>query len=309
MMKCMHHMNVIKFYGVITPTQSSSKQLKVLIEYVNQGSLLRLLRKGKVMLRGKYKICLESAQGLAYLHLHGIIHRDIAARNILIQMTAEGVMTVKVSDFGLSRSDETGRGYELKTARRLPLKWMAPECFEKKLWTKSSDVWSFGIMAWEVFENGLEPFSDPQSPHAPAALSKYICSGNINPRPYEVSDSMWNLMKMCWTIEYSQRINILEVEQRLRAIIEEQMTRVALTGVAQTPEASSMSTTSRSSSTVSSDNQSQITGAAPTPLTTIINQTPTVPPTKGRKSASMSAAPANSQTTPSVGKIQASTSD
>jgi len=55
-----------------------------------------------------------------------------------------------VSDFGLSRRDEAGRGYELKSCQKLPLKWMAPECFKERRWTAASDVWSFGILMWEV---------------------------------------------------------------------------------------------------------------------------------------------------------------
>uniref|UniRef100_A0A915KWV6 Protein kinase domain-containing protein n=1 Tax=Romanomermis culicivorax TaxID=13658 RepID=A0A915KWV6_ROMCU len=200
MMKCMRHTNIVRFIGVVT-SRKPSKHLQILLEYVQ--------------LRGKHKIGYQCALGVEYLHNREIIHRDIASRNILIMMTPGGILTVKVGDFGLSRTDETdcyvecenkkvkvlcfivfqfpydlcrsayahflkfpcysfceGRGYQLKNARKLPFKWMAPENFEKQIWTKSSDVWSYGILLWEIFSNAKEPYSDPEVPQSPLELSK-----------------------------------------------------------------------------------------------------------------------------------------
>lgn len=77
LMKCLSDKNIVRFLGVVT---GQSKHLKILLEYVNQGSLQRLLAKGKVHQRGKLRVSIESAQGVLYLHKRGVIHRDLAVR-------------------------------------------------------------------------------------------------------------------------------------------------------------------------------------------------------------------------------------
>uniref|UniRef100_A0A915L6B3 receptor protein-tyrosine kinase n=1 Tax=Romanomermis culicivorax TaxID=13658 RepID=A0A915L6B3_ROMCU len=216
MMKSMMHENVVQFIGTVVPEKKTDTTMKILLELINQGSLDKLLRKKKVTTRGKVKICTQVANGMKYLHHHSIIHRDLAARNILVNMAQTGAITAKVSDFGLSRRDDAGRGYELKSSQKLPLKWMAPECFQMRRWTKHSDIWSFGILMWEVYEDGKDPYSEPNMPSTSAALSRFISNGNHPPRPVGLNDGIWDIMLACWRKQPTERPSFEEIVDQIR---------------------------------------------------------------------------------------------
>ncbi|KAI6238965.1 Tyrosine-protein kinase [Aphelenchoides fujianensis] len=89
--------------------------------------------------------------GLEHVHQRGILHRDIAARNCLY-----GRKVVKLSDFGLSRQCPT---YVMEGSEKAPLRWLAPEVFRSQVCSFASDVWAFGVLVWEIFTNGAEPYA------------------------------------------------------------------------------------------------------------------------------------------------------
>uniref|UniRef100_A0A915HNF5 Protein kinase domain-containing protein n=1 Tax=Romanomermis culicivorax TaxID=13658 RepID=A0A915HNF5_ROMCU len=123
---------------------------------------------------------------------------DLAARNVLVNRNKDHTITAKVSDFGLSRKDDSGRGYTLKTSQKLPLKWLAPECFTKRMWTLASDVWSYGIVMWEVLSDGKEPYADMTFPNA-QALSVFVAGGG-HPTLLANAGAEWpKILEMCWT--------------------------------------------------------------------------------------------------------------
>ncbi|XP_014668985.1 PREDICTED: tyrosine-protein kinase Fes/Fps-like [Priapulus caudatus] len=97
-------------------------------------------------------MCIDAAAGMAYLEERNCIHRDLAARNCLL--TADNV--VKISDFGMSREEEvyTASG----GLKQIPVKWTAPEAINFLKYTSASDVWSYGILMWEVFALGIVPY-------------------------------------------------------------------------------------------------------------------------------------------------------
>ncbi|KIH61031.1 hypothetical protein ANCDUO_08705 [Ancylostoma duodenale] len=96
-------------------------------------------------------MCLGAAQGVEYLHANRCMHRDLAARNCLI--TKDKV--VKISDFGLSRM---GVQYQIRTAMKLPIKWLAPETISTFTFSLKTDVFSFGVVVFEIFSDGAEPW-------------------------------------------------------------------------------------------------------------------------------------------------------
>ncbi|VDO19016.1 unnamed protein product [Heligmosomoides polygyrus] len=119
---------------------------------------------GRVEVKDKTTMCLGAAQGVEYLHFNHCMHRDLAARNCLI---TEDKM-VKISDFGLSRM---GTHYQIRTAMRLPIKWLAPETITTFSFSLKTDVFSFGVVVFEIFSDGAEPWEGKTN----AEVKSYVC--------------------------------------------------------------------------------------------------------------------------------------
>jgi serine/threonine protein kinase len=148
-----NHINIVKLYGVCY----ENSQLKYLImEYMNMGDLHsyltenRLNNKNKMLEQLLINIIKQISNGCLYLENNKIIHRDLAARNCLLN----NQFVVKISDFGLAKNII----YVIKNKRPLPLRWMAPESIFDGLFTSKSDVWSFGILLYEIFTFGSQPY-------------------------------------------------------------------------------------------------------------------------------------------------------
>ncbi|GMS90686.1 hypothetical protein PENTCL1PPCAC_12861, partial [Pristionchus entomophagus] len=110
-----------------------------------------------------------SASGMTYLEKEGIIHRDLAARNILIASTDDSVSAIKISDFGFSRSLEGDKNHYSTYKDNFPREWTAPEAFAlgnannpSKVGKpeQKSDVWSYGVVLWELYSNGKDPIAE-----------------------------------------------------------------------------------------------------------------------------------------------------
>ncbi|XP_052537892.1 tyrosine-protein kinase TXK-like isoform X4 [Tympanuchus pallidicinctus] len=150
MMK-LSHPKLVQLYGVCT----RQKPLYVVTEFLENGCLLNYLRqwRGKLSRDMLLGMCLDVCEGMEYLERNNFIHRDLAARNCLVN--AE--YTVKVSDFGMARyviDDE----YVSSSGAKFPIKWSSPEVFHFKKYSSKSDIWSFGVLMWEVFTEGKMPF-------------------------------------------------------------------------------------------------------------------------------------------------------
>ncbi|KAF7259014.1 hypothetical protein EG68_03441 [Paragonimus skrjabini miyazakii] len=137
----------------------------LVIEYCPRGNLRAYLRSLRSSLtpnqaetpqlqKQLYTYVSQIAEGMRYLSSRNIIHRDLAARNVLLN--ADWVC--KVSDFGLSRLLDPNREYYLRDRGALPLKWLAPEVLANKKFSKKSDVWSFGVLLWEIYTLGGTPY-------------------------------------------------------------------------------------------------------------------------------------------------------
>ncbi|XP_070595193.1 macrophage colony-stimulating factor 1 receptor [Erythrolamprus reginae] len=140
----------------------------------------------------------QVAQGMTFLASKNCIHRDLAARNVLV---ANGLVA-KICDFGLARDIVNDSNYVVKGNARLPVKWMAPESIFECVYTVQSDVWSYGILLWEIFSLGRSPYPGVKVNNKFYNLVK---QGYHMGKPDFAPDDMYNIMTACWKLEPTQR--------------------------------------------------------------------------------------------------------
>ncbi|XP_041438591.1 receptor-type tyrosine-protein kinase FLT3 isoform X2 [Xenopus laevis] len=142
----------------------------------------------------------QVAKGMEFLESKLCIHRDLAARNILIT----NGKVAKICDFGLARDIENDSNYVVKGNARLPVKWMAPESIFEGIYTIKSDVWSYGILLWEIFSLGINPYPGIQ---VNAHFYKLLQSGFKMEQPFYATDEIYFLMQSCWAFDSRKRLS------------------------------------------------------------------------------------------------------
>ncbi|XP_066025209.1 uncharacterized protein [Pocillopora verrucosa] len=197
------HPHVIKLQGCVT----ESDPLLVLIEYVPYGDLLGYLRKSRHLEDNYFKdpdikpqtsltsqqlmkFSWQVADGMHYLSSKNIIHRDLAARNVLVGEQER----CKVTDFGMARDVCQENIYEKKSKGRLPVKWTACEALLYGRYTTKSDVWSFGIVLYEIFTIGGSPYPKIDG----RKMADLLTQGYRMPKPRHVDDTLYKIMQDCW---------------------------------------------------------------------------------------------------------------
>ncbi|KAM5302216.1 macrophage colony-stimulating factor 1 receptor isoform 2-T2 [Glossophaga mutica] len=140
----------------------------------------------------------QVAQGMAFLASKNCIHRDVAARNVLL--TSGRV--AKIGDFGLARDIMNDSNYIVKGNARLPVKWMAPESIFDCVYTVQSDVWSYGILLWEIFSLGLNPYPGIL---VNSKFYKLVKDGYQMAQPAFATKNIYSIMQACWSLEPTHR--------------------------------------------------------------------------------------------------------
>lgn len=148
------------------------------------------------------KICLDIVNGCCYLEELDYIHRDLAARNCLVSSRKREERVVKLADFGLARDIYKDSYYKKLNDSAMPLKWMAPECLIEQKFTKKSDVWSFGVVMWEVMSYCQEK---PYEGVEPCFVRDHLASGRRLRKPDSCDDDMYRLMNQCWQMDPANR--------------------------------------------------------------------------------------------------------
>ncbi|XP_065074260.1 tyrosine-protein kinase Fer isoform X2 [Ochlerotatus camptorhynchus] len=193
------HPNIVKLIGICVQKQP----IMIVMELVSGGSLLMFLRKNTATLTQKQlmAMCRDAAAGMRYLESKNCIHRDLAARNCLIG--SENI--VKISDFGMSREEEE---YIVSGGmKQIPIKWTAPEALNFGKYTSMCDVWSYGILVWEIFSRGDTPYSGLSNSRA----RERIDEGYRMPAPDNTPPEMYRLMLKCWSYESENRPHFDEI--------------------------------------------------------------------------------------------------
>ncbi|KAG8128432.1 hypothetical protein E2320_015265 [Naja naja] len=225
MMKLMdQHKNIINLLGVCT----QDGPLYVIVEFAAKGNLREYLRarrpptpdytfditkmpEEQLSFKDLVSCVYQVARGMEYLESKRCIHRDLAARNVLV--TEENV--IKIADFGLARGVHDIDYYKKTSNGRLPVKWMAPEALFDRVYTHQSDVWSFGILMWEIFTLGGSPY-----PGIPVEeLFKLLKEGHRMDKPSNCTHELYMMMRECWHAVPSQRPTFKQLVEGLDKVL------------------------------------------------------------------------------------------
>ncbi|XP_070084532.1 proto-oncogene tyrosine-protein kinase receptor Ret isoform X2 [Equus caballus] len=232
LLKQVNHPQVIKLYGAC----SQDGPLLLIVEYAKYGSLRGFLRESRkagpgyvgsggsrnssyldnpderaLTMGDLISFAWQISRGMQYLAEMKLVHRDLAARNVLV---AEG-RKMKISDFGLSRDVYEEDSYVKRSKGRIPVKWMAIESLFDHIYTTQSDVWSFGVLLWEIVTLGGNPY--PGIP--PERLFNLLKTGYRMERPDNCSEEMYGLMLQCWKQEPDKRPVFADISKDLEKMM------------------------------------------------------------------------------------------
>ncbi|XP_004600354.1 muscle, skeletal receptor tyrosine-protein kinase isoform X5 [Sorex araneus] len=152
-------------------------------------------------------IARQVAAGMAYLSERKFVHRDLATRNCLVGEN----MVVKIADFGLSRNIYSADYYKANENDAIPIRWMPPESIFYNRYTTESDVWAYGVVLWEIFSYGLQPYYGM----AHEEVIFYVRDGNILACPENCPLELYNLMRLCWSRLPSDRPSFASIHRIL----------------------------------------------------------------------------------------------
>ncbi|XP_056614918.1 ephrin type-B receptor 3-like isoform X6 [Triplophysa dalaica] len=203
------HPNIIRLEGVVT----KSRPVMIVTEFMENGALDSFLRlnDGQFTVIQLVGMLRGIAAGMKYLSDMNYVHRDLAARNILVNSN----LVCKVSDFGLSRfleDDPNDPTYTSSLGGKIPIRWTAPEAIAYRKFTSASDVWSYGIVMWEVMSYGERPYWDMSNQDVINAVEQDYRL----PPPMDCPTALHQLMLDCWVKErnlrpkFSQIVNTLD---------------------------------------------------------------------------------------------------
>ncbi|XP_058493428.1 ephrin type-B receptor 3-like isoform X12 [Solea solea] len=220
------HPNIIRLEGVVT----KSRPVMIVTEFMENGALDSFLRlnDGQFTVIQLVGMLRGIAAGMKYLSDMNYVHRDLAARNILVNSN----LVCKVSDFGLSRfleDDATDPTYTSSLGGKIPIRWTAPEAIAYRKFTSASDVWSYGIVMWEVMSYGERPYWDMSNQDVINAVEQDYRL----PPPMDCPTALHQLMLDCWVKERNLRPKFTQIVATLDKLIRNAASLKVVTNSAQ----------------------------------------------------------------------------
>uniref|UniRef100_A0A8D0GC51 receptor protein-tyrosine kinase n=1 Tax=Sphenodon punctatus TaxID=8508 RepID=A0A8D0GC51_SPHPU len=230
--------NIVKLLGVC----AVGKPMCLLFEYMAYGDLneylrnrsprnlclnhndldtkIRLFNPNPLALCCSDQLCIakQVAAGMAYLSERKFVHRDLATRNCLVGEN----MVVKIADFGLSRNMYSADYYKANENDAIPIRWMPPESIFYNRYTTESDVWAYGVVLWEIFSFGMQPYYGM----AHEEVIYYVRDGNVLSCPDNCPLELYNLMRLCWSKMPSDRPSFASIHRILERMYERAMAAV-----------------------------------------------------------------------------------
>ena len=198
-MASVDHPNLLSLLAVCMTTQ-----IMMVTQLMPLGCLLDYVRTNSDKIGSKPLLswCMQIARGMAYLEEHHLVHRDLAARNVLVQTPT----CVKITDFGLAKLLDNEDEYKA-AGGKMPIKWLALECIQHRIFTHKSDVWAFGVTVWEILSYGGRPYDKCSARDVPELLE----NGERLAQPLICSCEVYLLMLRCWTLEADGRPTFQEL--------------------------------------------------------------------------------------------------
>uniref|UniRef100_A0A8C7V4N3 receptor protein-tyrosine kinase n=1 Tax=Oncorhynchus mykiss TaxID=8022 RepID=A0A8C7V4N3_ONCMY len=206
------HPNIIRLEGVVT----KSRPVMIVTEFMENGALDSFLRQndGQFTVIQLVGMMRGISAGMKYLSEMNYVHRDLAARNILVNSN----LVCKVSDFGLSRylqDDTSDPSYTSSLGGKIPVRWTAPEAIAYRKFTSASDVWSYGIVMWEVMSFGERPYWDMSNQDVINAIEQDYRL----PSPMDCPSALHQLMLDCWQKDRNARPRFTDIVNTLDKMI------------------------------------------------------------------------------------------
>lgn len=203
-MKTLQHDKLVRLYAVVTKTEP----IYIITEYMSNGSLLDFLKSdmgSRLLLPKLIDFSAQIAEGMAYIEKKNYIHRDLRAANVLVSES----LICKIADFGLARVIEDDE-YSAREGAKFPIKWTAPEAINYGSFTIKSDMWSFGVLLYEIITFGKIPYPGMTKGEVMSSLQR----GYRMPQPDSCPQELYDIMMSCWknkpedrpTFDYMQSV-------------------------------------------------------------------------------------------------------
>ncbi|KAF4518035.1 hypothetical protein B566_EDAN009268 [Ephemera danica] len=215
-MKRLDHQNIVRLLGVCT----KNEPVYTIMEFMLYGDLKTFLlarrhlvtersteESDEISSKKLTNMALDVARALTYLADLKYVHRDVACRNCMVNANR----VVKLGDFGMTRAMYESDYYKFNRKGMLPVRWMAPESLGLGIFTPQSDIWSYGVLLYEIITFGSFPFQGMSN----SQVLEFVKNGNTLTIPKGVKSQLENLLKSCWLPEHKNRPNASEIVEFL----------------------------------------------------------------------------------------------